>query len=67
MTRFFIYMYFINDRGGSLAILVLLIVWNSGYRPTLKTLNTPGTKVVGGHWRGYTVRYPLCAFAINIA
>jgi hypothetical protein len=60
-------MYFINDRGGSLAILVLLIVWNSGYRPTLKTLNTPGTKVVGGHWRGYTVRYPLCAFAINIA
>jgi hypothetical protein len=49
MTRFFIYMHFINNRGGSLAILVLLIVWNSGYRPALKTLNTPGIKVVGGH------------------
>jgi len=39
--------------GGSLAILVFLIVWNSGYHRALETLNTPGTKVVGGHWRGY--------------
>jgi hypothetical protein len=39
MTRFFIYMYFINNSRGSLAILVFLIIWNSGYRPAFETLN----------------------------
>jgi hypothetical protein len=45
-------MYFINKLRGSPAILVFLIMWNSGYRPAFETLNTLGTKMVGGHWRG---------------
>jgi hypothetical protein len=52
-TTTFFFKYLINDFGGSPATLVFLIVWNSDYRPALETLNTPGTKVVGGHWRGY--------------
>jgi hypothetical protein len=34
------------------AVLVFLIVQNSGYRPSFETLNTPGIKVVGEIWRG---------------
>jgi hypothetical protein len=47
MTRFFIYMYLFNRLGGSLAVLVFLIIQNSSYRPALKTLNTLGIKVFG--------------------
>ena len=43
----FIYMYLINNLGGSLVVLVFLIMWNSGYRPSFKPLNTLGIKVVG--------------------
>jgi hypothetical protein len=48
-------MYLFNGSGGSPAVLVFLIIQNSGYRPALKTLNTPGTKVFGSLWRGYLV------------
>jgi hypothetical protein len=48
--RFFKYL--INDLGGSPAVLVFLIVWNSGYRPSFKTLNTPSIKVFDKQWRG---------------
>jgi hypothetical protein len=45
-------MYLFNGSGGSPAVLVFLIIQNSGYRPALETLNTPGTKVFGSLWRG---------------
>jgi hypothetical protein len=41
-----IFKYLINDLEGSLAVLVFLVIYNSGYPPAPETLYTPGIKEV---------------------
>jgi hypothetical protein len=48
-----IFKYLINDLEGSLAVLVFLVIYNSGYPPAPETLYTPGIKEVDKDWRGY--------------